>query len=87
MKPYLWSVQGHNNKSVNEALNHLLMEEEDYQVSVRKGAPSEGGRCPGTCTAGLGRSGSGEPLSALAGVFSAGCPGTRGSVGPTGQHQ
>nr|XP_023502410.1 clathrin heavy chain 2 isoform X7 [Equus caballus] len=31
VKPYLWSVQGHNNKSVNEALNHLLMEEEDYQ--------------------------------------------------------
>ncbi|KAF5915648.1 hypothetical protein HPG69_015268 [Diceros bicornis minor] len=30
VKPYLRSVQGHNNKSVNEALNHLLTEEEDY---------------------------------------------------------
>jgi len=33
VKPYLRSVQSHNNKSVNEALNNLLMEEEDYQVS------------------------------------------------------
>lgn len=32
VKPYLRSVQNHNNKSVNEALNNLLMEEEDYQV-------------------------------------------------------
>ncbi|XP_058287354.1 clathrin heavy chain 2 isoform X5 [Hylobates moloch] len=31
VKPYLQSVQSHNNKSVNEALNHLLTEEEDYQ--------------------------------------------------------
>uniref|UniRef100_A0AAQ4RC95 Clathrin, heavy chain-like 1 n=1 Tax=Gasterosteus aculeatus aculeatus TaxID=481459 RepID=A0AAQ4RC95_GASAC len=31
VKPYLRSVQNHNNKSVNEALNNLLMEEEDYQ--------------------------------------------------------
>uniref|UniRef100_A0A2I3SUI7 Clathrin heavy chain n=1 Tax=Pan troglodytes TaxID=9598 RepID=A0A2I3SUI7_PANTR len=31
VKPYLRSVQSHNNKSVNEALNHLLTEEEDYQ--------------------------------------------------------
>ncbi|XP_060051255.1 clathrin heavy chain 2 isoform X3 [Erinaceus europaeus] len=31
IKPYLRSVQSHNNKSVNEALNHLLIEEEDYQ--------------------------------------------------------
>lgn len=34
VKPYLRSVQSHNNKSVNEALNHLLTEEEDYQVGV-----------------------------------------------------
>uniref|UniRef100_A0A3Q3KLY7 Clathrin heavy chain n=1 Tax=Monopterus albus TaxID=43700 RepID=A0A3Q3KLY7_MONAL len=33
VKPYLRSVQSHNNKSVNEALNNLLTEEEDYQVS------------------------------------------------------
>ncbi|KAI2661969.1 Clathrin heavy chain 1 [Labeo rohita] len=31
VKPYLRSVQSHNNRSVNEALNNLLMEEEDYQ--------------------------------------------------------
>lgn len=31
IKPYLRSVQNHNNKSVNEALNNLLTEEEDYQ--------------------------------------------------------
>uniref|UniRef100_A0A452TKQ8 Clathrin heavy chain n=1 Tax=Ursus maritimus TaxID=29073 RepID=A0A452TKQ8_URSMA len=31
VKPYLRSVQSHNNKSVNEALNQLLTEEEDYQ--------------------------------------------------------
>ncbi|XP_045391143.1 clathrin heavy chain 2 isoform X2 [Lemur catta] len=31
VKPYLQSVQYHNNRSVNEALNHLLTEEEDYQ--------------------------------------------------------
>ncbi|XP_006150487.1 clathrin heavy chain 2 [Tupaia chinensis] len=31
VKPYLRSVQSQNNKSVNEALNHLLIEEEDYQ--------------------------------------------------------
>uniref|UniRef100_A0A286XQZ2 Clathrin heavy chain n=1 Tax=Cavia porcellus TaxID=10141 RepID=A0A286XQZ2_CAVPO len=31
VKPYLRSVQNHNNKSVNEALNYLLTEEEDYQ--------------------------------------------------------
>lgn len=34
VKPYLRSVQSHNNKSVNEALNYLLTEEEDYQVGV-----------------------------------------------------
>lgn len=33
VKPYLRSVQNHNNKSVNEALNNLLTDEEDYQVS------------------------------------------------------
>ena len=32
VKPYLRSVQNHNNNSVNEALNNLLTEEEDYQV-------------------------------------------------------
>ncbi|XP_026177176.1 clathrin heavy chain 1 isoform X2 [Mastacembelus armatus] len=31
VKPYLRSVQNHNNKAVNEALNNLLTEEEDYQ--------------------------------------------------------
>uniref|UniRef100_A0A4W5R2C5 Clathrin, heavy chain-like 1 n=1 Tax=Hucho hucho TaxID=62062 RepID=A0A4W5R2C5_9TELE len=31
VKPYLRSVQSHNNKGVNEALNNLLTEEEDYQ--------------------------------------------------------
>ena len=33
VKPYLRSVQNHNNKSVNEALNNLFITEEDYQVS------------------------------------------------------
>lgn len=35
VKPYLRSVQQNNanNKSVNEALNDLLIEEEDYQAS------------------------------------------------------
>ena len=32
VKPYLRSVQNHNNKAVNESLNNLLIEEEDYQV-------------------------------------------------------
>jgi len=31
VKPYLRSVQSLNNKSINEALNGLLIEEEDYQ--------------------------------------------------------
>lgn len=31
VKPYLRSVQNNNNKSINEALNNLLMEEEDFQ--------------------------------------------------------
>lgn len=31
VKPYLRNVQCHNNKTVNEALNKLLIEEEDYQ--------------------------------------------------------
>jgi clathrin heavy chain len=30
VKPYLKSVQTNNNKSINEALNNLLIEEEDY---------------------------------------------------------
>lgn len=46
MKPYLRSVQSHNNKSVNEALNHLLTEEEDYQVGVQEGALSWVGWAP-----------------------------------------
>lgn len=33
VKPYLRSVQNHNNKSVNEALNNLFITEEDYQVN------------------------------------------------------
>lgn len=32
VKPYLRSVQNHNNKSVNEALSNLFITEEDYQV-------------------------------------------------------
>lgn len=32
VKPYLRSVQNLNNKAINEALNGLLIEEEDYQV-------------------------------------------------------
>lgn len=31
VKPYLRAVQNHNNKAINEALNNLLIEEEDYQ--------------------------------------------------------
>ena len=30
VKPYLRSVQNHNNKAINEALNSLLIDEEDY---------------------------------------------------------
>ena len=30
VKPYLRSVQSHNNKAINEALNSLLITEEDY---------------------------------------------------------
>jgi clathrin heavy chain len=30
VKPYLRNVQNHNNKAINEALNKLLIEEEDY---------------------------------------------------------
>lgn len=32
VKPYMRSVQSHNNKSVNEALNNLFITEEDYLV-------------------------------------------------------
>uniref|UniRef100_A0A4W5PW71 Clathrin, heavy chain a (Hc) n=1 Tax=Hucho hucho TaxID=62062 RepID=A0A4W5PW71_9TELE len=32
VKPYLRSVQNHNNKSVNEALSNLFITEEDYQA-------------------------------------------------------
>ncbi|MEQ2158813.1 hypothetical protein GOODEAATRI_016107 [Goodea atripinnis] len=32
VKPYLRSVQNHNNKPVNEALNNLFITEEDYQA-------------------------------------------------------
>jgi len=31
VKPYLRQVQSHNNKSINDALNYLLIDEEDYQ--------------------------------------------------------
>jgi clathrin heavy chain len=31
VKPYLRAVQSLNNKAINEALNNLLIEEEDYQ--------------------------------------------------------
>lgn len=41
VKPYLRSVQNHNNKSVNEALNNLLTEEEDYQVCVTQSPETE----------------------------------------------
>ena len=34
VKPYLRSVQNLNNKAINEALNSLLIDEEDYQVSL-----------------------------------------------------
>lgn len=34
VKPYLRSVQSLNNKAINEALNSLLIDEEDYQVRV-----------------------------------------------------
>lgn len=33
VKAYLRSVQSLNNKAVNEALNSLLIDEEDYQVT------------------------------------------------------
>ncbi|CAD6503888.1 BgTH12-05632 [Blumeria graminis f. sp. triticale] len=32
IKPFLFSVQGQNKKSVNNAINELLMEEEDYKT-------------------------------------------------------
>ena len=35
VKPYLRAVQGTNNKSVNEALSDLFIEEEDYDVSIK----------------------------------------------------
>ena len=31
VKPYLRAVQNHNNKAINDTLNELLIEEEDYQ--------------------------------------------------------
>lgn len=34
VKTYLRSVQSLNNKAINEALNNLLIDEEDYQVIV-----------------------------------------------------
>ena len=39
VKPYLRSVQQNNNKAINEALNQVLIEEEDYE-SVRKSIDS-----------------------------------------------
>lgn len=38
VKPYLRSVQNHNNKSVNEALNNLFIIEEDF--AVRRANPA-----------------------------------------------
>lgn len=35
VKAYLRSVQSLNNKAVNEALNSLLIDEEDYQVGQK----------------------------------------------------
>ncbi len=32
VKSYLHNVQRHNNKAINEALNNLLIEEEDYEA-------------------------------------------------------
>lgn len=40
VKPYLRSVQSLNNKAINEALNQLLIDEEDYQVG--EGLTQEG---------------------------------------------
>lgn len=83
MKPYLQSVQSHN-RSVNEALNHLLTEEEDYQVGVGEDALSEGGSsccAPGTMTLALSAQEL-ESLSAPASVSSAGCRCTGEGVGP-----
>lgn len=37
VKPYLRSVQNLNNKAINEALNSLLIEEEDFQVRRARG--------------------------------------------------
>lgn len=34
VKTYLRSVQSLNNKAINEALNNLLIDEEDYQVMI-----------------------------------------------------
>lgn len=34
VKSYLRSVQNLNNKAINEALNSLLIEEEDFQVTL-----------------------------------------------------
>jgi len=34
VKTYLRSVQSLNNKAINEALNNLLIDEEDYQVII-----------------------------------------------------
>ena len=36
VKPYLRSVQNLNNKAINEALNGLLIDEEDYQVCISR---------------------------------------------------
>lgn len=43
VKAYLRSVQSLNNKAVNEALNSLLIDEEDYQVSQRRQTDVIGG--------------------------------------------
>ena len=49
VKPYLRAVQNCNNKAINEALNNLLIEEEDYQVrhNIEKEDPSGEAQCRG----------------------------------------
>ncbi|EHB17756.1 Clathrin heavy chain 1 [Heterocephalus glaber] len=41
VKPYLRSVQNHNNKSVNESLNNLFITEEDYQDAMQYASESK----------------------------------------------
>ncbi|MGH0159430.1 UNVERIFIED_CONTAM: hypothetical protein FKN15_037344 [Acipenser sinensis] len=41
VKPYLRSVQNHNNKAVNEAVNNLFIIEEDYQDAMQYASESK----------------------------------------------